>query len=99
MRLGELWSLRDATRLGPIAGAAALLLWPAYAAWQEPVRLVFILALAVTALCGMSIILISATDFLTVARGRKVLPARLFDLALGIMLALPSTAALADFLG
>ena len=96
MRLKTFWSVGHATRIGLTAGFAALLLWPAYATWQAPVRELFVAALTVTAFCGASILFISAIDLLTVTRSRAVLPARLFDLALGAMLAIPSGAALAD---
>lgn len=96
MQLKTLWSVGHATRIGLIAGFAALLLWPAYATWQAPVRELFVSALAVTAFCGVSILMISAVDLLTVSRSRTVLPARMFDIALGALFAIPSCAALAD---
>ncbi len=86
--------MRQATRTGFLAGLAALLLWPIYAVTQDPVRPVFVAALAVTAFCGASILFITAIDLATVSRGRSILPARIFDLALGALLALPASAAL-----
>lgn len=93
MRLGETWK-RQATRIGLIGALASLLLWPAYAILQEPVRWPFTLALIVTALSGVSILLITLSDIATVRRSRHALPARVFDMTLGAGMALPSLVAL-----
>lgn len=96
VRLGEIWTLRQATRAGFLAGLAALLIWPVYAVTQETLRPAFVSALFVTAFCGASILFITIVDLLTVTRDRSILPARVFDLALGALLAIPSGAALAS---
>lgn len=98
MRLRDTWTLARAIRIGLIAAAAALLLWPAHAVSPERVRPAFIAALAVTAICGASILSMSIADLLTVTRDRRILPARLFDLALGLSLTIPSALALFDLL-
>ncbi len=98
MRLSEMWTLGHATRLGLAAGLAALLLWPAYALLHEPMRGPFMAALGLTCFCGLSILFITVTDMMTVRRGRRILPARVFDLLLGSMLALPTGAALSDLM-
>ena len=98
MQLSDLWTLKHATRIGLVAALAALLLWPLYAVVQEPVRAAFVAALAVVAFCGVSILFITAVDLLTVVRGRRVLPARIFDLLLGAALAVPAGLALAGLL-
>ncbi|MBS0502298.1 MAG: hypothetical protein JSS55_00560 [Proteobacteria bacterium] len=96
MRPRDIWSLRHATRAGFVAGLAALLLWPVYSVTQGPVGPLFMAALAVTAFCGVSILFITAVDLATVRRDRSILPARIFDLALGALLAIPAGAALAS---
>lgn len=99
MRLTEFWTLKQATRIGLLAGLAALLVWPVYAVMQGVAGPPFIVALAVTAFCGLSILLMTVIDLVTVTRDRRILPARVFDLAFGALLALPSAAALATFFG
>lgn len=98
MRLDRLWTVRQAARWGLVAGAAAVLLWPVYGIVQEPARPWFMLALALAALCGLSLLAFTLVDLATVRRARSVLPARMFDLALGALLAVPSGAALLDLL-
>lgn len=98
MRIGEVWK-RQATRWGLIAGLSALVLWPGFALMGEPLRLPFLVALLVTALAGASILCITAADMLTIRRSRHARPARLFDLALGALLAGPAALALSDLLG
>lgn len=98
MRARDIWTLPRAIRLGLLAALAALLLWPVHAVSPEPVRPVFIAALAVTAVSGTSILLMSVVDLLTVTRDRRVLPARVFDLLLGLGLTVPSMLALIDLL-
>jgi putative flippase GtrA len=93
------WTARNAIRFGLIGGAAALVLWPIYGIVQQPALPLFMLALALTAVCGLSILAFTAIDLLTVRRARSVLPARMFDLALGLLLSVPSGGALLDLLG
>lgn len=99
VRLDEIWTMRRAIRIGFLSGLAALLLWPVYTVVQRPVEPVFTAALALAAICGASILVMSAIDLLTVVRDRRVLPARIFDLAFGAMLAIPSGLALASLIG
>ena len=98
MGLKNLWTLPRAIRLGLLAGLATLLLWPVHAVTPERVRPAFIAALGVTAVCGASILFMSLYDLLTVARDRRILPARVFDLLLGLGLTLPSALALLSLL-
>jgi hypothetical protein len=97
MRVSDIWTLPRAIRFGLLAGFAALLLWPVYAVAQQ-VRPAFIAALIVAALCGISILLMSLIDLLTIARDRRILPARVFDLLLGLALTIPPVLALFDLL-
>jgi hypothetical protein len=79
-----------ATGIGVSAGLAALLLWPLYAAYQERVIWLFVLALSVSAVCGLSILLITGLDLLLRRRSQSLRPVRTFDMVVGTILALPS---------
>lgn len=95
MAVAAVWK-RHATRIGLVSALVALLLWPAYAALQEPLRWPFVAALLLTALSGLSILAIACADLLTIRRGRNAQAARTFDLALGLLLAAPPALALAE---
>jgi hypothetical protein len=84
------WTIGRATGVGVTAGLVALILWPIYAAYQERVLWVFLASLAAAAACGVSILLISVTDAVLNRRGRRLRPIRAFDIALGLLLAVPS---------
>lgn len=84
------WTIGRATGVGVTAGLAALILWPIYAAWQERVLWAFLVSLWVAAACGVSILLISLADAVLNPRGRSLRPIRAFDIALGLLLAVPS---------
>lgn len=84
------WTIGRATGLGVAAGLIALVLWPLYASWQEPLLVPFIAALAIAAFCGLSILVITAFDMLRRQRGEALRPVRTFDLMLGTALAVPS---------
>ncbi len=90
--------LRRARSWGLVAGLAAVILWPAFSLAQDQVRPLYIAALAGTALCGVAILGLTLMDLTLVKRDRSVLPARMFDLGLGLLLAFPSSAALVDLL-
>lgn len=95
----QLWTLRRATLVGSIAGGLSILLWPAHAVWHDRLYWPFVAALAVAASCGASILGFMLIDILTVRRGRRVRPARAFDLALGLALLLPSATMLRELVG
>ena len=84
------WTIPRATGLGITAGIVALILWPLYAAWQEPLLWPFIAVLAVTAFCGLSILLITLKDIYSRTRGTIMQRIRIFDIVLGLLLAVPS---------
>ncbi len=89
------WTIGRATATGAVAGAAALLLWPFYASFQEPLRLPYLAALAVAAFSGASILWITTADLLLHRRrGDRIIPLRVFDIAFGLLLLLPSGSAL-----
>ena len=98
MRLSDIWTFARAIRVGLVAGLIALLLWPIHVVAPDRVRPVFIAALAATAAGGVSILCMSVADLLMVSRDRRILPARLFDLALGLALTAPPVLALIDLL-
>ena len=84
------WTIGRATGVGIVAGLAALLLWPLFAAWPETLLWLFAAALAVTALCGVSILLITLRDIYRRRRGTIMQRIRIFDVVLGLLLAVPS---------
>ena len=93
------WDIRRATGVGVVAGIAALILWPLYAAYQEPVLWPFLAALAVTAFCGLSLLILTLKDMVTRTRGRLMQRIRIFDIILGLLLAVPSLVQLEALLG
>jgi uncharacterized membrane protein len=84
------WTIGRATGVGVSAAMLALILWPAYAAWPEALHWPFVAALAVTALCGLSILLITLKDICSRTRGMLMHRIRLFDIILSLLLAVPS---------
>ena len=84
------WTIPRATGLGVTAGVAALILWPLYAAWQEALLWPFIIVLAIAAFCGLSILLITLKDIYSRTRGTIMHRIRIFDVVLGLLLAVPS---------
>jgi len=88
------WTIGRATGIGASAGLLALVLWPLYAVFQRAVLWPFAAALAVAALCGLSILGITAVDMLSRSRGESLRPIRVFDLVLGFTLSVPSLAEL-----
>ena len=89
------WTLGRATGTGAVAGLAALLLWPLYASFQDPILPAYALALAVSAFCGVSILWITAADLIFHRRrGERLIPLRLFDIAFALLLTVPPLLAL-----
>ena len=76
--------------MGLTAGLIALVLWPLYASYQEKVLWPFIAVLLVAAICGLSILLMTAVDVVMRKRGARVRPVRAFDVITGLALSLPS---------
>lgn len=93
------WTIGRATGVGVSAGLLAILLWPLYVIYQERVLWAFQAALGVAALCGISILLISALDAALKPRGRSMRAIRTFDIAVGLLLAGPSLVQLSALLG
>jgi drug/metabolite transporter (DMT)-like permease len=93
------WTISRATGAGIVAGLVALVLWPIYTLFQEPMHLPFAAALAATAFCGASILVITALD-LKFRRGRgfRLRAVRTFDVIVGIAMALPGLLLVPDLL-
>lgn len=97
--MSGLWTIPRASGIGVVAGLVSVLLWQAYVAWQEPVRLPYVAALGVTAFCGITILLLTVADIIFHRRrGRRIRPVRAFDIVLGFMLTLPTMEALISLL-
>ncbi|WP_217352692.1 hypothetical protein [Sphingomonas sp. ID1715] len=90
---------RHATRVGLSAALAACVLWPIFSIRQSWLRWPFAVALTLTALSGLVILAVTVSDLLTIRRSRHARPARAFDLALGVVLAIPASLGLIDLLG
>jgi hypothetical protein len=80
------WTVQRAAITGFGSGLAALLL--SFFAQGRAMLLVYAGLLALTLLCGASILLISLIDAHARQRGERVRPIRMFDLAMGALLAL-----------
>lgn len=93
------WTIGRATGVGAVAGLVSLVLWPIYAALQDAVFLPYVLSLAVAALCGLSILWITAADLmLHRRRSGRLVPIRTFDAAVAILLSVPTLVALSSLL-
>lgn len=89
------WTIRRATGSGTIAAGAALLLLAIFAIFEggsaEKIAVVPLgVALAVTAFCGLSILVMTLIDVRNHRRGQRVRAVRTFDVAFGLLLAMPS---------
>ena len=89
------WTIGRATGVGLTAGLVCLILWPLYASYQERILWPFAAALALAALSGMSILVITAADMIFRRRGESLRPVRAFDIAVGTALTVPSLVELA----
>jgi hypothetical protein len=95
MNLISTWTIKRATGSGTVAAGAALLLWAIYmivegAAFEKVAVVPFGVALAVTAFCGASILVMTLIDVRNHRRGQRVRAVRIFDVAFGLLLAVPS---------
>lgn len=79
------WTPARASGIGVAAGLVAAILWPIYAAWPQAL-VPFAAALAITSLCGLTVLGYGVYDLLTRKRGLKARHARTFDLVLGAVL-------------
>ncbi|HEX8192085.1 MAG TPA: hypothetical protein VF552_04230 [Allosphingosinicella sp.] len=91
------WTVKRATGIGVTAGAAALVLSLFYPSWPGALRIPFLLAAFAAAACGLSILWITAVDRFRYNR-QRLMPLRVFDVALALLLALPSLWAISGLL-
>jgi hypothetical protein len=89
-RLRDRWTIQRATGAGIVFGLAALLLSVAFGSLAEALLYPYAILLALTLLCGLSILLITFMDMRARERGAQVRPIRMFDVVAGIMITAPS---------
>jgi hypothetical protein len=93
------WTIGRASGIGASAGLLALLLWPFYRRYGDPLTWPFAAAAALAAVCGASILLITLGDMAFHRRGRRIRPVRGFDIGLGLLLVLLAILELQDVQG
>ena len=86
--------MQRATIVGVACGIAAILIAAAIGAWAEALLYPYAILLGITALCGASILWITATDVRKRGRGGRMRPIRAFDVAIGLALLAPALYAL-----
>ncbi|WP_129791210.1 hypothetical protein [Sphingosinicella sp. CPCC 101087] len=92
--LARWWTIQRATGLGIVAGLAALLTAGLLGTSGDALLYPYAALLAFTALCGASILWITAFDIRTRGTSGRMRPIRGFDAAVGLALLLPSLYAL-----
>jgi len=93
-RLRDRWTIQRAAGTGIVLGLAALLLSAAFGSWAETLLYPYAALLALTFLCGASILWITFADMRARQRGIQVRPIRTFDVVAGLIIAAPSAYAL-----
>jgi hypothetical protein len=88
------WTIQRATVAGIAAGVTALLLSALSGSWHEPLLGIYAGLLAFTSCCGASVLWITMLDVRNRGRGGRMRPIRVFDVAAGLALILPSAYAL-----
>ncbi|AYJ86996.1 hypothetical protein D3Y57_14915 [Sphingomonas paeninsulae] len=93
------WTIKRATGSGAVAAGAALILWAIYAmfagaSFEKVLVFPLAFALAATAFCGLSVLFMTLVDVRNHRRGQRVRAVRTFDVAFGLLLAIPSIAEL-----
>ena len=94
-RLRDRWTIQRATGAGMVFGLAALLVSVAFGSWADALLYLYTALLALTLLCGVSILLITFMDMRARERGVQVRPIRMFDVVAGIVITAPSLYAMA----
>lgn len=84
------WTIQRAAVTGIAAGLCALLLSALLGAWSGPLLYLYAALLALTVACGLSVLTITMHDIRTRGRGGRMRPIRAFDIAMGLVLALPA---------
>jgi len=91
------WTVQRATGLGVLAGLIAIALGLLYPGLPF-LRLPFAAACAVAAFCGLTLLWVNAVDhYRHGRRGSRLVPVRVFDVVLGLFLAVPSLWAIRNF--
>ena len=93
-RLRDRWTIQRATGAGIMLGLTALLVSVAFGSWANALLYPYAALLALTLLCGASILWITFMDMRARERGIQVRPIRMFDVAAGIVITAPSAYAL-----
>lgn len=88
------WTAQRLTVAGIAAGLSALLLSVFIGSLPEGALYLYAALLALTILCGVSILWVTFNDIRTRGRGGRMRPIRAFDAAAGLLLILPATFAL-----
>jgi hypothetical protein len=73
-----------------LLGLAALLVSVAFGSWADALLYLYAALLALTLLCGVSILWITAMDMRARERGVQVRPIRMFDVVAGLAITAPS---------
>ena len=89
-RLRDRWTIQRATGAGVMLGLAALLVSVAYGGWADALLYPYAALLALTLLCGVSILWITFMDMRARERGIQVRPIRMFDVVAGLIITAPS---------
>ena len=88
------WTIQRATVTGIALGLSALIISAALDSFSGALLQLYVLLLALTFSCGISILWITMRDIKTRGRGGRMRPIRAFDVAMGLILALPAAYAL-----
>ena len=91
--------MAQASGIGGSAGGVALLLWPLFRVYGEPLLWPFALAAGLAGLCGLALLLVTFGDMLLRRRGARIRPVRGFDIAFGGGLLILALLALQDVRG
>lgn len=88
------WTIQRATGIGVVCGVAAILIAGLFATRRDGLLYPYAALLAVTALCGASILWITVFDMRARGTSGRMRPIRGFDVAVGLALLVPSLYAL-----
>jgi hypothetical protein len=88
------WTIPRAAGVGIVAGIGAILLGGLFEYPSDAMLAGYLILVAVTALCGASMLWITLLDMRERGTSGRILPIRGFDVALGLALLLPSLYAL-----
>ena len=88
------WTIQRASGVGIACGIAAILIAGLFSTSADRLLYPYVLLLGLTALCGASVLWITAADMRSRGTSGRMRPIRGFDAALGLALLLPSLYAL-----